>query len=183
MDHKYAQSFALLVSGIFVFNYVITLTAETHVSWAYKYENIKELSKDSDIIIKGYVISSENILDLLGKLGTPMAFTDYKIEVAQVIKGDIKEKEVIVRQTGGTYIGVKQEISDDPLMQKDTTMILFLKEFDYNQYYITGGPQGRYEVHNNKIYSIGEVNDKAKSATDHLSMNGISLVDFIQKTK
>lgn len=182
MDRKYAISLALIVSGIFMLNYVTSLTTETHVSWAYKYENIKELSEDSDIIIKGYVTSSENILDLQGKLDTPMVFTDYKIEVAQVIKGDIKEKEVIVRQTGGTYYGVRQEISDDPLMQKGTTMILFLKEFDYNQYYITGGPQGRYEVHNNKIYSIGEVNDKAKSVTEHLSMKGISLVDFIQKT-
>ena len=81
MDHKYARSLALLVSGIFVLNYVSNQTAETHVSWAYTYEDIKELSKDSDIIIKGYVISSENILDLTGKLGTPMAFTDYKIKV------------------------------------------------------------------------------------------------------
>lgn len=182
LDRKYASSLALLVSGIFMLNYVTNLTTETQVSWPYKYEDIKELSEDSDIIIKGYVVSSENILDLLGNLCTPMAFTDYKIQVTQVIKGDIKEKEVIVRQTGGTYVGVKQEISDDPLMQKGTTMILFLKEFDYNQYYITGGPQGRYEVHNNKIYSIGEVNDKAKLATEHLSMRARAAITKVSET-
>ena len=179
LDRKYALSLTLIVAGIFVLYYVSSLTTVSHASWAYYYRDIKELTEASDIVIIGHVKSSKLVLiepDIHSVLDP---FTDYKIEVTQVLKGDITDGCVIVSQTGGTFLGVKNEISDDPLLKKGTTMILFLREWDYNRYCIRGGPQGRFEVHDDKIYSIGEVNGQARVTTEHLLMNGISLEEFI----
>ena len=148
---------------------------EYHVSYPYEYNNITEMSGDSDLIINGYVTESKIIGDINGH---ELLFTDYTIKVTDVYKGKLSVNEIVVKQTGANVYGLKRQIQEDPLMTKDVTMILFLKEYEKNKYFIIGGPQGRFEIHDDKIYSLGEIHASVEIMTKHLVTQGISIEEL-----
>ncbi|MBN1682692.1 hypothetical protein JW865_03975 [Candidatus Bathyarchaeota archaeon] len=182
MNKKYLVSLMLIFFGFYMLTFV-SYSSEIYASYHHKYHNITEMSLDSDLIIIGYVSSMSLASNIPQQLTTQVLFTDNIVTVTKILKGVCVVKDIIVRQTGGIINGIKQEVYDDPLFQKDVLMLLFLKKFDDNKYFVIGGPQGRYEIHEDRIFSFGEINEKARSITKQLATNGIYIEDLINKLK
>lgn len=151
-----------------------------NVSWVKKYSSLASLVEDSDLVIVGNVISSTSykVEDLDGYL----IFTDYAINVKQVVLGATKGKTIIITQTGGTLSGETRVIRDDPLLEKNCDMVLFLKSYE-GKYFILGGPQGRFHILDGKVYSVGELVKEAATTTDGLQVGGKTLSSFIDNLK
>ena len=91
------------------------------------------------------------------------------------------ERKVNTFRTGGKIARKIEYIKSDPLLIKETYMVLFLKEYAPNKYYIMGGPQGRFCIQNNKVYSVGEIYSDASSTTKELHTNGVPTTQFYKE--
>jgi len=164
---------------------VLTLKNETKIdmgaSWAYSYSSIEELKNTADIIVQGFVVSSISCKQKTSDSARFLPTTNHTFIVEKILKGNNDEKTIIIHQTGGTVRGKKMEFTDNPLLTKYTKTILFLRKIAPNYYHIIGGPQGRFIIRNKKVYSIGEVYDKATSTTKPLHTTGIELEKFYNK--
>lgn len=130
-------------------------------SWVKKYESIAELASDVPLVVVGQVTG-------LSKLSpTPpsrpadgLVFSDFDVIVEQVLKGDRREREVVViHQTGGTYgDGTRMALDDDPLLEVGTRYLLFLKRDPASgTYFVAGGPQGRLVADGDRVTSLSAV--------------------------
>jgi hypothetical protein len=68
------------------------------------------------------------------------------------------------------------EVDDDPLLSTNTKMLLFLKKFGPNDYYSTGGPQGKFNVVDGKVYPVNAFTMLARQQE-----SSTSLVDLISQ--
>ncbi|MBE0681202.1 MAG: hypothetical protein IH589_04750 [Anaerolineales bacterium] len=105
-------------------------------------------------------------------------FTDLNINVNQIIKGDVRQKNARIRSLGGN-VDNDQMIADKIIPEMGKTYLLFLSldvrgstaNIGPGHYWITGGGfQGMYEI----------VSDKAISKTDEWALD--ELIAYIQKT-
>ncbi|MBN1683691.1 hypothetical protein JW865_09090 [Candidatus Bathyarchaeota archaeon] len=149
------------------------------VSWVKKYTSLKDLYNDSYVVIIGEVLST-NYRNILVKSNvTSVPFTDFVIKINSVLKGFVSNDTIVVSQTGGLLNDVLFMIRDDPLMQNGDKVILFLnKEEKYGSHFILGGPQGRFVILNDHVFSIGELQPQTDSITKSLWTKGITLDDF-----
>ena len=117
----------------------------TSASWSNTYQTLSDLQSASDIIIKGYLISS------IPEQRHDLVFSKELVGISQVIKGTIKSNNVEILQTGGNLNGlVTPPIESAPLLRKNTEYLMYLqyvKDEQYGEYYlITGGDQGLFEM-------------------------------------
>lgn len=154
---------------------------EYNADWPF-YSNIEELLKDSDVVIVAKAIDYETYeLQVASEKnpGNKMIITKAELAVDDVLKGKLVSKTISIEQVGGS-IGFKSaQMSDDPVIQQDDVMVLFLEEYEEGLYRINGGPQGRYPVINGKVYSLGELYSDSYEATKHLATGGVSITEFI----
>jgi hypothetical protein len=144
-----------------------------HVSWAYNYRDFNELLSSSDLVAVGYVQDSKTI----GDEKTYYLSTLYDFQITEVLHGKSDAQVIPIIQTGGINLSGKTiEVDDDPLMKKGDLLLLFLKKADTGYYFIQGGPQGRFVITEDGVYSIGEVT--GKNLNTALNANGVSLADF-----
>ena len=149
--------------------------------WVNLYPNFKELADSSDLIIRGVVLNSISYkLELSEPVSTPLLLTNYTIKIEEIIKGYEDSETINVRMTGGRLDGKVISIRGCPPMKEGETVILFLKRFTKDNYYIIGGPQGRFIIKGGKVYSLGEIYPSAKKYTSHLKTNGIPIREFIE---
>ena len=81
----------------------------------------------------------------------------------------------------------KQEITDDPVFIVEDKYILFLHEYEDGKYFVERGPQGRFMVVNEKVYSMNNILLKAAPVAldvNNLDMNSFinSIIETVNKT-
>jgi hypothetical protein len=118
------------------------------VSWASHYDNFQQMTDAADIIVVGFVHKGQGFLDG----NPPIAFNDYTIDVLQVLKGSINNTQITVRQTA--------YVMSDPEFLVGENLVLFLHDCSYDGvpgiYYTIGGPEGRFFIIENRIFSVME---------------------------
>jgi hypothetical protein len=157
------------------------LTVEVDVSWAKGYAGIENLSAEADLIAVGTV---KNIVGVTGDVvgedrwgSIILYFTDFAFSVERVLKGPQVIREVIIHQTGavGEY-----EIRDDPLLERGDKYVLFLHEYETGKYYILGGPQGRFQIIENKVFSMNNILPVIISLHPGLDVKGVEEANFLE---
>lgn len=111
--------------------------------------SIKNLVKESDVIIQGVV---ENV-DAMWSYDNKNIYTSATIHVEQVIRGTRLRKKITVEYLGGEIGDIGMGISDSPQLFEGEEVILFLKpEWSHNSrkhgvvYNIFGAAQGKYSI-------------------------------------
>ena len=151
--------------------------------WAVMYKNTQELIDAADLVVLGEVTSSTSFIEQVGLPHTvenTIISTNHTFKITKILKGSAEVKEILIQQTGGIIDKTVSYIQDDPLLTEDVEMIVFLREFESNGYCILGGPQGRFHIKNNKVYSIGELYPDSASTTKALHTDGVTKENFFK---
>lgn len=135
--------------------------------------NVTELSNHAKLVIRGVVESSKvnATFDPQG-IDMPDVYTKFTIRIKEVLKGDYSEPTIVVDQKGGTYRGSVWTVKNDPLMKEGDEVILYLN-WCVDRYRIYGGPQGRFQIVDGRLYNIAEIDPSIGIVVkDGLKMNG-----------
>ncbi len=143
------------------------------VDWADYYADIAELCRAADLIAYGEI---DRVIEVHGTVGIGgHYYTDFGLSVSQALKGNATE-EAIIHQMGASG---KMVVIDDPLFQQGEKYVLFLHKCDSGVYYVLGGPQGRFKVVDDKVFSMDNIVPDEISVSPDLSYNGTELEDFL----
>lgn len=180
----------LFIAITCVFNYVQTKSDRTivepfmttSVSWAHGYRNIDKLCTKADLIVMGTIddVIAETYEAIDSTTETEVHFhfiyfTDFSFRVDRVLKGE-EETQITIHQTGA--IG-KQEVRDDPLFIQGEQYILFLREYEDGKYCVLGGPQGRFKIVGDEVFTMNRVFPDKVVLPQGLDINGMQKTDFI----
>jgi hypothetical protein len=159
-------------------------------SYPRRYENIKDLasSNEVDMIVHGIITEAEPYLKTTLDGHGQLLHTNYSFNVISLLKGEVSADIIYVHQTGGTLGNMTLILREDPPMNVGDELILFLHHFksrenDPNDYYVEGGPQGRFIVHRYKVYGLADLYGipDVQSMVGHLKTNGMSLSNFLDQ--
>lgn len=149
-------------------------------SWSYNYGSVEELTKSGDIV------AIVKITDSKSEPYGGMQFTIYDAEIKQLICGN-DEKKIKIYMTGGVDENEKKiyEIEDDPLMQINDEFLIFATQNKDGTYTILSGSQGRFEIKDDRVYSLNESNVQVKKASvgSNIKVNGKDKDKFISDVK
>jgi hypothetical protein len=152
-------------------------------SWPKRYSSISELANDDrvDLIISGTVVDSQEYQKYAKNGPGWYMKTNYTISINSIHYGKFDEKVIQVHQTGGHREDVLIMFIEDPLMAIDDEYVLFLHKYTSDEYYVVGGPQGRFVINDELIYSLGEFtkNDEVSSLTHNLDTGGVKIDKFV----
>jgi hypothetical protein len=155
------------------------------VSWAYGFNSIEEMANDTrvDLIAVGEIASiigvSENKIAENDKGTVYMYFTDYNFKINRVLKGTEMD-EVVIHQTGAD--GQEESIiAQDPLFRPGEKYVLFLHEYEPGKTFVAGGPDGRFRVVGDNVYSMHYfLSDKVYPLNNGINnVDGTKLDEFI----
>lgn len=147
------------------------------VSWAHSYGSVQELTEASDLIAWVKITGERDGGDLMQSISS----TVFTAKVKELIYGD-GEETVDIIMTGRVDRKEKIicEVADDPLMHKNDEYLIFARKNESGTYTILGGPQGRYVVDNDRVYSLC---DKLCAANSEAEIAGDNPDDFIETVK
>ena len=111
-------------------------------------KSISDLTRDSDNIITGKILSRESYWE------NGNIFTNVTVSVNRHIKGSSGNK-ITAKVRGGTVGNVYEEVSDIPLFDDNEDVLLFLKGNS-----VFGWNQGKYSIQNGSIKETGEPLEK-----------------------
>lgn len=134
--------------------------AVMNASWIYNYASVQELTENSDLIACICVKGMESYED------GGIVKTKYQAEVTQCIYGE-EQKTVEIVMTGGVMGKTLYEVADDPLMDSNDTFIIFARKNTNGTYTILSGPQGRFVLENDAVYSLNEANSEVERANPY----------------
>lgn len=137
-------------------------TKESHyisASWEYNYEDIQEISQDSDFIAIISVNTSEKT-----ELNESIPYTIFSASVITPIYNAKENQEILIYMTGGETKDGMIEVEDDPLLLDGEEALVFCKENADGTYRILSGPQGRLLYENGKLNSLNVVNSRVRQA-------------------
>ncbi len=125
-------------------------------SWGQSYNNLNEMYNDSfvDTVLIGKITRILTVITepppkaASGSLH--LAFTDFEFCIERTLKGK-EAGNITIHQTGASG---EFEIRDDPLFQVGEQYLLFLHKYEEGRYFVTGGPQGRFKILGDKVYSM-----------------------------
>lgn len=145
-------------------------------SWIYNYEDVQELTENSDLI--AYV--SINTMESYEENG--IIKTKYYAEVLNEIYGE-KVRNIEIIMTGGIVDQTIHEVEDDPLMDAKEAFLIFARKNESGTYTILSGPQGRFVVTDNKVYSLNVADDQVARANQfsNISVNGVDFDLFVSE--
>jgi len=150
-----------------------------NLSWASHYQDICELCTEADLIAVGEidrVINETSDKVAEAEWGPVIIYTtDFAFWIEQILKGK-EAKEIILHQTGAAG---KEEISDDPLFKLGEKYILFLHEYEAGKYFVLGGPQGRFKIIDDKVFSMNRVLPDKVVLDPGLDVNRMDKESFI----
>lgn len=148
-----------------------------HASWSYGYGSIEEMAKTGDIVAIVKITGTESRPD------SGINFTNYTADVKQLIRGN-DEKEIKIHMTGGIDEEQKviYELGDDPLMQIGDEFLIFARKNQDGTYTILSGPQGRYEIKDNRVYPLNSstVTVKSPKQRSEITIDGETTEEFIE---
>ncbi len=155
-----------------------------------KYYSFVELVNNSDLIVRGKVLSINSYEKEKGRI-----YSDIKFRVTKTYKGQfVENRDVSFTFLGGTIGDITTTVLEYPHFIKDQESILFLKVdssvgSNQNRYRITGASQGKFNIYNsdkNKPVVVRDrfaANDiKINKGTSELylsNVNSIPLTDFV----
>jgi hypothetical protein len=155
-----------------------------------KYKDIRDLatSNEVDAIVHGTITAAQpNIKPSLDGYFHPPS-TNYSFKVIRLLKGEVSADTIYVHQDSGTFGNLTFVLREDPLMNVGDELILFLHHFksrenDPNDYYVEGGPQGRFIVQRYRVYGLADLYTipDVQGMVGHLKTNGMSLSDFLDQ--
>ena len=158
----------------------------SEASWGHFYNNFGEMYSDSfvDAVVLGEitrVVSVQTEPPPKAASGSlHLAFTDFEFKIERTLKG--KEAVLIIlHQTGaeGDF-----EIQDDPLFKIGEKYILFLHKYEEGKYFVTGGPQGRFKIIVDKVYSMNYIlPPESYVPSVGLDTNAIDLGTFVDEVQ
>lgn len=145
-----------------------TLGSTSYASYMI-YNNLDELYNVSKLVIWGVVESSKlnATFDAQG-IDMPDIYTKFTIRIKDVLKGDYSEPTIFVYQKGGTYRGAVFREKDNPLMEVGDEVVLYLN----SKYRICGGPQGRFQIVDGRLYHIAEIDTSIRVVSEGLKTKG-----------
>ncbi len=155
-----------------------SLVTMMHVCQAYGYSGVKELTENSDYIAVINVKESESFYyEILPK-------TLYTVETTQSIYGETDDVQLVF--TGGVFEDKTVELSDDPLMSIGDSFLVFARKNDDGTYTVLSGPQGRFVIEDDCVYSLNAVDKQLRSAnrsSSNIMVDGVPLDDFIESVE
>jgi len=121
-------------------------------SWALNYDTITDLKKDADAVIVGTIRQ----VDSIERGDHDLVFTNFLVDVQQDLhhRTSAPGTQIILHQTGAADQTQSVEVRDDPLFSVGDQVVLFLHEYNPGHYYVLGGPQGRFHIHNGTVQSL-----------------------------
>ena len=149
-----------------------------NASWAYNYKNVQELTEHSDLI--AYV--SIATMDTYEQNGIVM--TKYQANIVEEIYGE-KARTVEIIMTGGVVGKTLYEFEDDPLMSAKDEFLIFARKNVSGTYTILSGPQGRFVVKDDKVFSLNVALSEVRKASPYSSIyvNGMEKEQFISQIR
>jgi hypothetical protein len=157
-------------------------------SYPRKYKSVRDLatSNEVDAIVHGTITEAEPYLKTTLDGHGQLLHTNYSFNVISLLKGKVSADTIYVHQTGGTLGNLTLVLREDPPMNVGDELILFLHHFksrenDPNDYYVEGGPQGRFIVCRYKVYGLADLYGipDMQGMVGHLKTNGMSLSNFL----
>ena len=133
-------------------------------SWTKGYSSLKGLKQDADLGVQGHFTAVvDTPTDSSG-----LVYTDFTFTITQVLwdphhQIPASASSITIRQTGGCIGDTLYRVDDDPLFQIGEEAILFLHQFSPDQYYVIGGPSGRFEVRNGLVQPVNDEGVKLPS--------------------
>jgi hypothetical protein len=140
--------------------------------------SIKELAGNSDLIIRGQVISLETLKEEKPEGRIPTIWTIYTFKISEILKGKTESDTIKIFQYGGVWKGITASLVDEPGLVINEDSILFLHQMEPDLYRIYAGPWGRYVVEEGGVYNIAEVSSKASGVPSTLFTGGTSFTNF-----
>jgi len=129
-------------------------TVYMDASWARTYHDVKSLKQDSDLVVSGtFTGIAATVQPDKGPVETDFTFTLSKTLVNPQL---VNVKTITVRQTGGIVGNITYVVADDPLFVVGAQEILFLHQFAPGQYFVLGGPTGRFQISQGVVHPVGQ---------------------------
>jgi hypothetical protein len=115
--------------------------------------SLEEKVRAADLVVQG------SIIDATARWGDEshsVIYTDYIVEVEEVLKGEVTGRTIVVTQQGGTLDGVSLQVGSNPELITGDRVVLFLAAADFlkgmargdnrPKYSIVGVAQGTYYI-------------------------------------
>jgi len=113
------------------------------ISSAGKFMNV--LASESDAVIRGTVTSVTPVI-AANASGRKLIYSDVVIGVSKSLKGNIALAPFSFRVAGGTYNGVKLEVSTAPIFRNGEEVIVYLQKKKEGGYRVTRGELGKVKL-------------------------------------
>ncbi|MCA1321615.1 hypothetical protein LC085_17045 [Bacillus tianshenii] len=131
---------------------------EVHASWMEGSETLADLVDKSDLVVIGTL--DEELGAYQPFDGEDDTFTDAKIHINQVLKGDAKD--IIISQYGGVRPDGKVEVFHDvPILKKNKKQLFFLTKIEDStlrngKYQYTNGIEGLFSIDKETVDSSAD---------------------------
>ncbi|HLG65772.1 MAG TPA: hypothetical protein VKY19_27880 [Ktedonosporobacter sp.] len=133
---------------------------DIEVSWAKFYGSITELKQATglDLVVQGTFTAVQGNASS-GARNTPL-MTNFSFTISKMLLDthhlSNRSSSITIRQTGGNIGGTVHQVCGDPLFHVGEKAILFLHRSDAGQYFVVGGPSGRFEVHDGLVQPVND---------------------------
>lgn len=134
-------------------------------SWNYNYNDIQEISTDSDLIA---IVQVNKLISESQEVGIP--YSTFEVEVIDPVYGCEKGETFPLYMTGSENDKKKIEIIDDPLLEVGQEFLIFTKKNEDGTYKILSGPQGRLEYKDGKLNSLQFVNSNVRENNTYMNI-------------
>lgn len=134
-------------------------------SWNYNYNDIQEISIDSDLIA---LVQVNKLISESQENGIP--YSTFEVQVIDPIYGCEKGETFPLYMTGSENDQKKIEIIDDPLLEVGQAFLVFTQKNEDGTYKILGGPQGRLEYKDSKLNSLQFVNSNVRENNAYMNI-------------
>lgn len=139
-------------------------TVTIYPSWTRLYNDIKSLKHDSDVAVSGTITGISNTTS-----SQDLVMTDFTFQIRKTLWDPHKRingTSLIVQQEGGVTNNTRYVAEDDPLFRVGEEAVLFLHEFSPGNYFVVGGPSGRFLIQGEIVKPI---NNEGVSLPSNLS--------------
>ncbi|HZU67989.1 MAG TPA: hypothetical protein VFA09_11995 [Ktedonobacteraceae bacterium] len=139
-------------------------TVTIYPSWSRLYQDLKSLKHDSDVAVSGTIMGISKTIP-----SPSLVMTDFTFQIQKILWDPhkrINSTSIIVQQEGGVTNNTRYVAEDDPLFQVGEEAVLFLHEFSPGNYYVVGGPTGRFLIRGEVVKPI---NNEGLSLPSNLS--------------
>lgn len=145
-------------------------------SWSYRYYDVQEMAKESDLIA---LIRVDSLIECTEDQQLP--FSTFAVEVVQPVYGCKEGQTINIIMTGGESGKQRIEIKDDPMLEKGQEFLVFARHNETGTYTILGGPQGRLAFRDGKLNSMQYVTERVSKDSININIHDEALEVIIKE--